>query len=193
MLCCPSLVQEKARTFFSFFFSYRPKQKRLASWSIDWLDRSTKGLIEVWDQPKTKAEQLAAARLDVYLSHHAPYSYKGRWKECSAHLSYGSLPQRSFAPSAFSIQKGSVFFLVNSVLKQRHYWTKEMPGRSIALGRRCRTCLNRKCIRYSIPSSIPQNFDSKVCISSLLLSDKGGWQTVYFRLYVAVSSMSVDW
>ena len=51
-------------------------QKRLASWSIDWLDRSTKGLIEVWDQPKTKAEQLAAARLDVYLSHHAPYSYK---------------------------------------------------------------------------------------------------------------------
>ncbi|KAK7325857.1 hypothetical protein VNO80_33906 [Phaseolus coccineus] len=26
MLCCPSLVQEKARTF-----SYRPKQKRLAS------------------------------------------------------------------------------------------------------------------------------------------------------------------
>ena len=26
-----------------------------------------------------------------------------------------------------------------------------MPGRSIALGRRCRTCLNRFCIRYSIP------------------------------------------
>jgi len=47
-----------------------------------------------------------------------------------------------------------------------------MPGRSIALGRRRRTCLNRKCIRYSIPSSIPPN--SKVCISSLLLSDKGG-------------------
>ena len=49
-----------------------------------------------------------------------------------------------------------------------------MAGRSIALGRRCRTCLNRKCIRYSIPSSIPQNFDSKVSISSLLLSEKGG-------------------
>lgn len=48
-----------------------------------------------------------------------------------------------------------------------------MAGRSIALGRRCRTCLNRKCIRYSIPSSIPPNLDSKVCISSLLLSDKG--------------------
>lgn len=48
-----------------------------------------------------------------------------------------------------------------------------MAGRSIALGRRCRTCLNRKCIRYSIPSSIPTNFDSKVYISSLLLSDKG--------------------
>ncbi|OMP09869.1 hypothetical protein COLO4_05060 [Corchorus olitorius] len=31
--------------------------------------------------PKTKAKQLAAARLDAYLSHHAPYSYKGRWKE----------------------------------------------------------------------------------------------------------------
>lgn len=45
-----------------------------------------------------------------------------------------------------------------------------MAGRSIALGRRCRTCLNRKCIRYSIPSSIP---DSKVFFSSLLLSDKG--------------------
>lgn len=45
-----------------------------------------------------------------------------------------------------------------------------MAGRSIALGRRCRTSLNRKCIRYSIPSSIP---DSKVFISSLLLSDKG--------------------
>ncbi|KAM7460615.1 hypothetical protein LguiB_036006 [Lonicera macranthoides] len=37
-----------------------------------------------------------------------------------------------------------------------------MAGRSIALGRRCRTCLNRECIRYSIPSSIPQSFDSKV-------------------------------
>ncbi|KAK8652144.1 hypothetical protein V6N13_061166 [Hibiscus sabdariffa] len=49
------------------------------------------------DQPKTKVEQLAAARLDVYLSHHTPYSYKSRWKECSAHLSYGSLPQQSFA------------------------------------------------------------------------------------------------
>ncbi|KAM7460032.1 hypothetical protein LguiA_035962 [Lonicera macranthoides] len=36
-----------------------------------------------------------------------------------------------------------------------------MAGRSIALGRRCRTCLNRECIRYSIPSSIPQSFDSK--------------------------------
>jgi hypothetical protein len=30
-----------------------------------------------------------------------------------------------------------------------------------------------KCIRYSIPSSIPPNLDSKVCISSLLLSEKG--------------------
>lgn len=54
-----------------FFFSYWPKQKRLVSWSIDGLDRSTKRFLEVWDQPKTKAEQLAAARLDVYLSYHA--------------------------------------------------------------------------------------------------------------------------
>jgi len=57
-----------------------------------------------------------------------------------------------------------------------------MVGRSIALGSRCRTCLNRKCIRYSIPSSIPQNLDSKVCISSLLLSDKGGDRYTLFSL-----------
>lgn len=144
MLCCPSLEKEKARTF---FFSYWPKQKRLVSWSIDWLDRSTKRFIEVWDQPKTKAEQLAAARLDVIYLTPLSYSLKGRRKECSAHLSYGSLTP----PSASSILKGSVFFLfllVNSVLKRRHYWTKEMPGRSIALSRGCRTCLNHKCIRH---------------------------------------------
>lgn len=56
-----------------------------------------------------------------------------------------------------------------------------MPGRSIAWGRRCRTCLNRKCIRYSIPSSILPT----VCIF--------GRYTFFFLLYVAVSSMSVDW
>ncbi|KAK4847724.1 hypothetical protein QYF36_005102 [Acer negundo] len=55
---------------------------------------------------KTKAELLAAAGLDVYLSHHAPLllliERPARRKECSVHLSYGSLPQRSFTTSASS-------------------------------------------------------------------------------------------
>lgn len=38
-----------------------------------------------------------------------------------------------------------------------------MAGRSIALGRRCRTCLNRKCIRYSIPKFVFLGILSSLC------------------------------
>lgn len=171
----------------------------LRNWMKDWL-RYVHWYWSVANSPDVSLSDFFSA--SVYEkewrirreSSELPYSYKGRRKECSAHLSYGSLPQRSFTPSASSIQKGSVFFLfllVNSVLKRRHYWRKEMAGRSIALGRRCRTCLNRKCIRYSIPSSIPPWFQSVYLFFTFKW--EGGWQRVYFLLYVAVSSMSVDW
>lgn len=124
----------------------RPLKKRKRGLPAKGFDRSIDWIfVEGVDGSVRSDRPSTAAGLDVYLSHHV--NDGGR----NALLSYGSLPQRSFTPSVVSNQYQTPLW---------HYGTKEMPGRSIALGSRCRTRQNRKCIRYSIPSAIPPTYTS---------------------------------
>lgn len=92
---CPSLIQEKAMTSLQLL-----DQKKKIDLLIDRLDQSTKGLIEASDQPKLRPNnQLLQDQTSIYITM-LPSSYKGRQKECFAHLSYGLLPQHLFTPLA---------------------------------------------------------------------------------------------